>query len=190
MLFIFPPRADLASPPVRGTGKEVFSLGPTWPVADQRAAPTPSPVLKHRAEPPRCRGLSRTGLLRANEGICRQARPPCGLAPAHGANGGNHSLRGRSPTPRNSILDPRPPFLSRLPILPSQPAPLMALTEAGAQRESRGWGTWGDPVRRSWGPSLEAGSLGLRRALLHHSGGLPREPQLQPQPPLGFGRQS
>lgn len=109
MLFIFPPRADLASPPVRGTGKEVFSLGPTWPVADQRAAPTPSPVLKHRAEPPRCRGLSRTGLLRANEGICRQARPPCGLAPAHGANGGNHSLRGRSPTPRNSILDPGPP---------------------------------------------------------------------------------
>lgn len=213
MLSIFLPHADPASLPVRGTGQEVFSLGPTWPAADQRAvlnlrpgptvlafgswpraAPTPSRVLMPRActEPSRpcCRGLSRTGFLGANEGICQQARPPWGLAPAHGASGGNHSLRGCSPTPRGSILDPRPPFLSRIPVLPSQPAPLMAQTEAGAQRESRGWGTWGDPAGRSWGPSLEAGSLGLRRTLLHHSGSLPREPQLQPQPPLGFGRQS
>ena len=68
MLSIFLPLADPASPPVRGTGKEVFSLGPTWPVADKglsltsgpappmlafgswpHAAPTRSPVLMPRA---------------------------------------------------------------------------------------------------------------------------------------------
>ena len=85
MLSIFLPHADpasltgrdagSASLPVRGTGQEVFSLGPTWPAADQRAVlnlrpgptrvgfwllapccpnPFPCPDAQglHRAEPP------------------------------------------------------------------------------------------------------------------------------------------
>lgn len=75
MLSIFLPLADPASPPVSGTGKEVFSLGPTWPAADRRAVlyirpgptgvgfwllapccpdpfPCPDAQGPHRAEPP------------------------------------------------------------------------------------------------------------------------------------------
>ena len=102
MLSIFLPHADPASPPVRSTGKEIFSLGPTWPVADRRAvlnlrpgptvlafgswpraAPTPSRVLMPRActEPSRlrCRGLSRTGRMRAS--ASRPALPGVWLLP-------------------------------------------------------------------------------------------------------------
>lgn len=118
MLFIFRPCRPCV-PTCEGTGRGL-QLGPTWPVADQRAARPP--VLKHRAEPPRCRGLSRTessGRMRASVG--RPALPAVGSCPMGPTVEIPQSERPQ-PNSTQFYLDPGPPSsLGSHPPLPACP---------------------------------------------------------------------
>lgn len=175
-------RADLTSPPV-GAWVRSLQLGAHLAGGRQRL-PRAFPVLEAQG-PSRSTssGLSRfqgsSGRMRASVG----EPASCGW------------LLPMGPTVKSDLRDAAqlhaillqtwPPFLSGLPILPPS-LPPVAPSRLGGSRVGLG-DLGGQPRGGELGTSSEAGSLGLRQSPPPSLRGLPREPQLQPQPPLGFG---